>query len=90
MNFHLCSWTSKTPLLDVVTTELKSREFISYTGCSLSVAYINSKTNYEDSVILSEEVNGLGLFEHFSYLNHPVPTHVRTLKPGTRLGRKHP
>jgi DNA-directed RNA polymerase beta subunit len=72
----------------MLSEQLRVKEFISYPGCPLLVAYINSKANYEDSVIISQEVNDLGLFEHFSYLNYPVPMYVLTLKTGTVLSRK--
>jgi DNA-directed RNA polymerase beta subunit len=58
-------------------------DIVSIPGCPLLTVFMNCLGNYEDSLIISQDIIDMKLFEHVGYLNHPVPMYEKKLVPGS-------
>ncbi|KAJ3318126.1 hypothetical protein HDV06_000806 [Boothiomyces sp. JEL0866] len=87
---HVSVPVIRTPLVTSLCSEMSSKSSIplSFPGHHLLVAFINSKDNYEDSVILSQKVNDWETFAHEGYIAHPIPDSVTSVKKGQVLERE--
>ena len=54
-------------------------------GANLLVVFANLCDNYEDSVVVSDEVNRLHIFDHRSMLVHQCPSNV-SINSGSKVG----
>jgi hypothetical protein len=78
----------RTPLMDVLCKSLDTTPHLNVPGFPLLTLYANMKDNYEDSIIVSSEVNRLKVFSHRSIVYHPVPYQVPFPRTGAMLNNQ--
>ncbi|CAI5959007.1 unnamed protein product [Closterium sp. NIES-65] len=75
----------RTQLLHDLISELDPSTGLSFPGISLMALFHNEPCNYEDGVIVSDQINAQGLMAHEGVIFHPMPHDAGDLV-GTSIG----
>ncbi|KAJ3021558.1 UNVERIFIED_CONTAM: hypothetical protein HDU68_009576 [Siphonaria sp. JEL0065] len=78
-----------TPMLAKIIDHEKSANSPFLPGFPLLTVYCNLPDNYEDAIIVSSELNDLGIFSHEGFVYHPIDRKTKVPELGKRIGEEY-